>query len=716
MKARSIFLVYFFLLSFASSGQSIIDSCLMSVAPSTDFISSSTLANMGALQADVIQWTGSAWIGGWAAANLTIPPPLGIVGSRAIFLGNGQTWTSGGEGFGVKLNANLNAGQTYTFTIAYVSHGNGSNGSFSPKFYTNSTGSMTGAVMVGNIPAAGNSWTTNNYTFTANASQAGHNWIILHTTPNGTTGLVKSFCNNIAPPPPCSVNLGNDTTLCQGSSLVLNASTANATYQWQNNSTNPVFTVTNAGTYWVKVTVNGCVARDTIVVSYLQYPSFNLGNDTTLCQGKTLTLQAGAASNYYWSNGTTGSTINVINAGTYWVKASNGLCVKRDTITVSFFPNSLVSLGNDTAMCPNDSITLSPGNGFSQYLWFNNSTASSVKVNSAGSYWVKATNINGCVASDTVLVSLYLQPSIITSNDTVCRGDTAILTASGGSMYLWINGATTPSIHVAPLNTTNYQVIAKSDKGCADTAFATAYIVPLFNMGITASHAICEGDNTVLIASGGTNYLWNTGDNTVSVTVSPAVSTTYTVDITDANACKRDTLVVVNVVQKPMAVAYADMDSVCSGTGITLIAGGGSSYLWSNGSTSNSISIIAFANSVYSCIITNSLNTTSCSDTAEVVISTKNCNTFYVPNAFVPAGINKIFKPVGNISPETDYYFTIYNRWGELVFETRNADIGWDGTHNGKLVIPGVYVYYIKVKLDGQKNYFEKTGIVTLVE
>ncbi|MGL5889243.1 MAG: hypothetical protein ACRC3B_05125, partial [Bacteroidia bacterium] len=201
MKRKFLLLLFLILLQTAQ-GQSIIDSCFSSVSPSTDFVSSSTLANMSSVESDLLQWTGSSWIGGWPWANITIPPPTNVNSCRAIFIGNALTWTTGGEGFGLQINAGLVAGQNYSYTITSVSHGTGSTGSFSPAFHTNSAPSLAGSTIVGNLTPVGNTWATNTFTFTATPAQAGHNWIIITTAPSGSSGLINSFClvcNSIVP-------------------------------------------------------------------------------------------------------------------------------------------------------------------------------------------------------------------------------------------------------------------------------------------------------------------------------------------------------------------------------------------------------------------------------------------------------------------------------------------------------------------------------------
>jgi len=170
------------------------DPCFTSATSATSFISSANLADVGG-NSDLCYWTGTTWTGDWPGANLTIVPPINQVGCRAIWQGNGTTWTTGGEGFGIRLTTPLVTGVTYTFPITYVSHGFGSTGSFTPRVYTNSAPSTAApAVTLGLMPAVGTSWTTNNLTFTATAAQNGHVWLIFGTWPNLSSGFVNSFC------------------------------------------------------------------------------------------------------------------------------------------------------------------------------------------------------------------------------------------------------------------------------------------------------------------------------------------------------------------------------------------------------------------------------------------------------------------------------------------------------------------------------------------
>jgi hypothetical protein len=184
-----VFLWSVYFISNFSFSQNIIDTCFQSSTPSTQFVSSANLYNTAS--SDLLQWTGTTWIGGWPLASLTIPPPLNSIGCRAIFIGSGTVWTTGGEAFGLRLNAPLISGTNYSFDFTYVSHGFGSNGAFSPKIYTNTNGTISGAYDTGNLQPVGNNWETHTFSFTASAAQAGHTWIIIYTTPVGSSGSVS---------------------------------------------------------------------------------------------------------------------------------------------------------------------------------------------------------------------------------------------------------------------------------------------------------------------------------------------------------------------------------------------------------------------------------------------------------------------------------------------------------------------------------------------
>lgn len=201
------------------------------------------------------------------------------------------------------------------------------------------------------------------------------------------------------------VNLGPDTLLCEGQTLLLHASVPFVSYSWQNSSSDSTFLVTSSGTYHV-TTVNaaGCVSSDTINVNYIS-TVLNLGNDTTLCDGETLMLSTPftAGTTYDWQDHSNLNSFLVTQAGTYWLTIANAGCTASDTIDISYQLNPTVDLGNDTIVCPNTMITLNAFTPNATYLWQNNTTNSTLNTNQAGLYWVEVT-VDHCSDRDSMMI------------------------------------------------------------------------------------------------------------------------------------------------------------------------------------------------------------------------------------------------------------------------------------------------------------------------
>ena len=132
------------------------------------------------------------------------------------------------------------------------------------------------------------------------------------------------------------VNLGVDTSLCAGETLTLDATANKVTYLWQDGSGDPIFNVTQPGTYWVELTNNCGVSSDTINVAYSPLPIIDMGNDTVLCSGESFILDATTLNaTYLWQDGSIASTYNVTQLGIYWVTISVNNCSASDTVTVN---------------------------------------------------------------------------------------------------------------------------------------------------------------------------------------------------------------------------------------------------------------------------------------------------------------------------------------------------------------------------------------------
>ena len=344
-------LVIFRLLFNSSYGQVVIGSCFASVKPTTDFISSILLVNNDPNESELMEWTVTNRIGYWSSSHINISTPGNVVGSRATFVESGTTWTTDGEGFCLFLNSPLATGRTYSFDFTYVSHGFESDGNFPLFFHTNNTPTIVGAYHFGSLSPAGHTWSSSPLTFTANASKSGHTWIAIRREATESSGLIDQLCSsqNVA----CSIQIGNDTTLCQGETLTLDAMTPNATYLLQDNSSDPTFNATQQGTSWVEITTNCRSTSDTINANFNTLPPIDLGNETNLYQGESITLDVTTPNTtYLWHKNSTNPTLNVTQQGTYWIKTKKNSGIDSDTIIVGL-ENSTCRLYIPNSFTPN---------------------------------------------------------------------------------------------------------------------------------------------------------------------------------------------------------------------------------------------------------------------------------------------------------------------------------------------------------------------------
>ncbi|MEO1624236.1 MAG: hypothetical protein AAFV25_03690, partial [Bacteroidota bacterium] len=234
------------------------------------------------------------------------------------------------------------------------------------------------------------------------------------------------------------VELGNDTVLCQGNAITLDAGLASS-YDWSTGDNSQTISVNASGNYSVTITdANGCQNSDDINITVNNLPIVELGNDTVLCQGNSIMLDAGVASNYDWSTGDNSQTIAVNASGNYTVTITdaNG-CQNSDDINITVNDLPVVELGNDTAFCQGNSITLDAGLA-SSYDWSTGGNSQTIAVNASGNYAVTITDANGCQNSDDINITVNDLPVVELGNDTAfCQGNSITLDAGLASSYDW---------------------------------------------------------------------------------------------------------------------------------------------------------------------------------------------------------------------------------------------------------------------------------------
>lgn len=246
-----------------------------------------------------------------------------------------------------------------------------------------------------------------------------------------------------------SVDLGNDTTVCAGQEVVMDATTTNATYIWSDNSTVPVYAANTKGWHWVKLKVGGCTGEDSMYLDVITYPKFSIGNDTLICKNDSIKLTAAGGKRYLWSTGDTTSTTYGKNSGMIWARASNGSCYTYDTMYISHSIPPSLYLGRDTVLCAGQSFTINAKTQDSKkYLWSDNSTDSFLKVNTTGKYWARIQDTLCYSKRDTIQVTFQSQLKLDLGKDTfICKGGSITINApvTGGKNWKWYDNTTAQS-------------------------------------------------------------------------------------------------------------------------------------------------------------------------------------------------------------------------------------------------------------------------------
>ncbi|MCX6231600.1 MAG: gliding motility-associated C-terminal domain-containing protein [Bacteroidetes bacterium] len=337
----------------------------------------------------------------------------------------------------------------------------------------------------------------------------------------------------------------------------------------------------------------------------------------------------------------------------------------------------------------------------------------------AGSYTVTVKSANNLTATKTVLINnIDLKPTI-TVNGVSCKngnnGSISVNMTNGASpfKFLWSNGDSTSSL--TKLSPGNYLL---SITDTADCHLDTNAIVPnsIVVPTITVNNpTICSGSKVTLLTTpslaGGT-YKWMPGgQQTANLIVSPLVNSTYSV-IYNIFGCVASDTAIVTVNQTPSAVIHTSSTVIFIEDSVVLTSFGGLSYLWNTGNTANNMIMYPTHDTIYCVVVSNNNN---CFDSTCVNIKVKGASTLYVPNAFTPNGdgLNDLFLvPYTHVEK---FHMTIFNKWGNLLFETYDITVGWDGRYMGELVPDDVYVYSIEAIGEDKVNY-RKLGRITVLK
>jgi gliding motility-associated-like protein len=568
-----------------------------------------------------------------------------------------------------------------------------------------------------------------------------------------------------------------------------NLSSGGGTFQWfvdgqlVSTNPNPGLSFTEPGTYLVTLITsnpNTCNLVDSITKEITVYPELLLSvpDDIILCEPEIVELIAnasGTAISFHWSTSPNFSnqlntgpldsiiTVNPTVATTYYIRIDNGFCTEEAQVQVIPAPQGEIIVLNPSA-CAGDTVQINlinqtPSIAFTSINWLpggdilNGQGTSNIQLIIGNSYYlvVEAYTANNCLVTDSVLIEAY-EIFLSVSNDTIicAEGQQIILTADAGGQaesFVWstdpdfsnpINNPLDSVITVVPAVTTTYYIQVQNGN-CVRTDEVTVFVVDGSAL-LQPEYLICLGDQVQLQAINQipgleVTYQWQpeslilTGQNTSTVTVSPPATTVFTVTITTADGCvfSRNTTVTVSNLNTTGVNATANPNAVPTGGTSTLTAipnDAGYSYSWSPPGTldnpnAGSTTATPPQTTDYTVTITDGnpqIGICTGSATVRVIVYDFVCGepTIFIPNAFTPNGDGNndvLFVRGENIER---MYLAIYNRWGELVFDTNDQSIGWDGTYRGKPVDPAVFVYHLELDcVDGQ-NYLKK-GNVTVI-
>ncbi len=300
------------------------------------------------------------------------------------------------------------------------------------------------------------------------------------------------------------VSLGNDTSICDGSSLTLDAGTFSS-YSWDDASALQTRAVSYVlGTVNYSVTVedaDGCEGSDVITVTGFVMPTVHLGNDTTVCDGETFSLDAGTFSSYIWNDASTSQTrmtVSTLGAVDYSVVVmdANG-CLAIDSVEITGAAAIVVNLGSDTSLCNGAAYTLDAGAGFTSYFWNNGTNMQTLDVSGTPvgtmTYSVTVEDAMGCVGTDEAIISTKAPVLVDLGLDTNIWADgvdTYTLDAgSGFTSYLWSDNVTTTQTYEVGRNTQgSISVIATNNEGCegTDTVMVTFAPVSVGELTVTS--------------------------------------------------------------------------------------------------------------------------------------------------------------------------------------------------------------------------------------
>ncbi len=471
-----------------------------------------------------------------------------------------------------------------------------------------------------------------------------------------------------------------------------------------------------------------------------QYP------DTPVCQSVPVLFQNTGTSNasYFWDFGVPGATSTLpspsytyTNTGIYLVTLIVSNCVGSDTITrnVNVLPPPVLSLSGNAVLCPGDTIAVSVQGGtayrWQQVIGLLDTTGSSPRFVGPGDVWLYVTvyNAAGCELFDSIFVQNSPEPVVLPASMTTCLGGSLQLSPAlgpevGGFSWLpdpWIADTMQAVQVVTPLESRWLYYRTTDTSGCT---FIDSMLIQLLVSVIAQAgpdRFICVNHTDTLKAQGGTSYLWSTGETTSSILIPHTAAGLYWV-IAYIDSCRShpDTVFVrlndveANFTFSPdtgYAPAQIQFTNLSTGEGVR-------EFHWDfgDGYTSAEVSPghIYRKPGTYTARLTATNPQSGCTDSMDYNYIYIDSIQILLPNAFTPNndGINDRFEFVHRNFES--FEVLIYNRWGQLVFQSQHPSICWDGRFQNEQAPAGAYPYLIKAVGKNRKPYHFEGEVVLI--
>ncbi len=549
-----------------------------------------------------------------------------------------------------------------------------------------------------------------------------------------------------------------DTTICPA--MTLSGREGGYYFEWNDGSTGSHLTIDTSGTYYVITSKTCATYVDTfhVEVGEVHAPVISLP-DTTLCEKATsirlsATIDSGTATTYHWEpvsaiiSGGDDSVVwvNPMEASVFYLTATNhsGICDRSatDSLTISFFNNTVAIVSpNDTTICSGDDITIvgSLPAGHTAH-WspeasvHNPHVSATVFSGDESTAVVFTSSMGHCAASDTLNITVQPTPVVNVGNDTmICDYDRIKLNPNivpesfPGYEFSWSSAdlvddaAIRNPVFSSTADSGFLKLTVATSAGCKGSDSLYWKVRTSDFMMLSSDTGMCPPVAISLLAENASSYLWMPADGLSSDTVSspiayPVATTNYLVMGTSSFGCVDSQYVLVEVY--PEASVYLqDSAIIYPGESFQINPEGNAVYYsWfppSGLSASNIANPIA-SPEVRTRYFYTASTEMGCwlKDSIDILVSTE--SVMDMPNAFVPGnGTNNIFKlSMRGIAKLNS--FTVFNRWGNKVFYTKNIAEGWDGTFNGTPQPMGVYMYIIDAVSNTGKP-FVKQGNVTLI-